>query len=138
MRSNSLKKNLLFLREMLDDPHRVEEEEGTDPAGRVEPGGVRRVGEKNVRLGLQGMSVPSSSKCWRGGARGVDGRRGVVRLEMEGPGGGELPCEWMVGGGLQTAGMRVSEMERGEELEEGLVVAGEVLVLCDVGGFVVL
>ena len=53
-------------------------------------------------------------------------------------GGEESPCEWMVGGELQIAGMPVLGMERGEELEEGLVVAGEVLVLCDVGGLVVL
>ena len=65
----------------------MEDEERTDPAGRVKPGGVRRVGEKNVRLGLEGMGVPNSSNCWRGGGRGVEGRRGAVWLEMEGPEG---------------------------------------------------
>ena len=102
----------------------MEDEERIDPAGRVKPGGVRRVGEKKVRLGLEGMGVPSSSKCWRGGGRGVERGKGAVRLEMEGS-EGELfaPREWGVGGVLQSAGLLVLVLERDGELEGWLEVA---------------
>ena len=81
------------------------------------------MGEKNVRLGLEGMGVPSSSKCWRGGGRGAERGRGAVWLEMEGPEGEMFfLCEWVVGGVLQTAGLLALVQERSGELEGWLVV----------------
>ena len=82
------------------------------------------MGEKNVRLGLEGMGVPNSSKCWRGGGRGVEGRRGAVWLETEGAGGEMVfPREWVVRGVLHTAGLLALVLERSGALEEWLVMA---------------
>ena len=58
------------------------------------------------------------------GERGVERGRGAVWLEMEGPEGEMFfPCEWVVGGVLQSAGLLALVLERGGELEGWLVVA---------------